>query len=139
MVMPVRVTLHNWFSHGGLKPGPPVTAMVIALMRAPSSSTDEMWNVVDDQSWMDSANCKGMTHLFYSPHVHGPECNDQCIDGRKEKGRNQRVNQARQLCHGCTVKSECLQFAMVTMQLDGVWGGLTERERQDMRSVRRTG
>jgi WhiB family redox-sensing transcriptional regulator len=96
-----------------------------------------MWSVVEDQSWMDSANCKGMTHLFYSPHVHGPECNNECVEGRKEKGRNQRVNEARALCAGCPVRAECLQFAMVTMQLDGVWGGLTERERQDMRSIQR--
>ena len=109
--------------------------MAIALMRAPSNSTAGIWSVVEDQSWMESANCKGMTHLFYSPHVHGPECNDQCIDGRKEKGRNERVNQARALCAGCPVRKQCLQFAMVTMQLDGVWGGKTERERQDMRSI----
>jgi hypothetical protein len=98
-----------------------------------------MWNVVDDQSWMDLANCKGMGHLFYSPHVHGPECNEECIEGRKERGRNERVNKARALCAVCPVQPECLMFAMVTMQLDGVWGGYTERERQDMRSISRIG
>src|SRR5215471_525789 len=137
MATPVRVMLKAWFDHGGPKGGQRRTVTAIALMRAPSNSTDKTWSVVEDQSWMDSAACKGHTELFFSPHVHGPQCNSECIDGRREKGRNDRVNKARALCRPCPVRVECLTFAMITMQTDGLWGGLTERERQDMRSVQR--
>jgi WhiB family redox-sensing transcriptional regulator len=39
------------------------------------------------------------------------------------------VERAKAVCAGCRVRSECLKFALVT-QADGVWGGLTEEERE---------
>ncbi|MGI8807121.1 MAG: WhiB family transcriptional regulator [Acidimicrobiales bacterium] len=41
---------------------------------------------------------------------------------------------AKRICHGCGVRTVCLQFALETNQMTGVWGGTTEEER---RSVRR--
>lgn len=41
---------------------------------------------------------------------------------------------ARQLCSSCEFKSPCLEYALTHSELDGVWGGTTKRERQDIRA-----
>jgi len=38
--------------------------------------------------------------------------------------------QAVRLCHGCTVRLECLADALDNRIEHGVWGGMTERERR---------
>jgi WhiB family redox-sensing transcriptional regulator len=37
---------------------------------------------------------------------------------------------AKSICKGCPVKRECLEYALVNRERDGVWGGLGERERR---------
>lgn len=36
---------------------------------------------------------------------------------------------AKAVCKACAVRRECLQFALATRQPDGIWGGMSERER----------
>lgn len=43
------------------------------------------------------------------------------------------VTAAKALCRTCTVREECLQFALETKQVDGIWGGTTEDERRRLR------
>lgn len=45
------------------------------------------------------------------------------------------ANRAKSVCCGCSVRAECLAFALATNQQFGVWGGYDEEER---RQVRRT-
>ncbi|MGB6577696.1 MAG: WhiB family transcriptional regulator [Streptosporangiaceae bacterium] len=45
------------------------------------------------------------------------------------------VAQAKAICAGCTVRHECLAFALRTHQVHGVWGGLSEEERYRLRSA----
>ena len=40
------------------------------------------------------------------------------------------------VCATCPVREACLEFALVTRQDDGVWGGLTESERKRLRRRR---
>lgn len=40
---------------------------------------------------------------------------------------------AKQICKGCEVRLECLQAALDTPRTYGIWGGLSERQRQDLR------
>jgi WhiB family redox-sensing transcriptional regulator len=40
------------------------------------------------------------------------------------------ANQARRICMGCSVRAECLQFALDVGEAHGVWGGTTPEERQ---------
>lgn len=48
------------------------------------------------------------------------------------------VAEARAVCERCEVRSECLEYAAtVGPQLDGVWGGLTQKERRHLRRQRR--
>lgn len=44
------------------------------------------------------------------------------------QGRHQR--DARQFCHSCPVRTECLAHALDNRVERGVWGGMTERERR---------
>jgi len=41
--------------------------------------------------------------------------------------------QAKSVCAGSPVRSECLQWAQATQQTHGVWGGLDEHERERLR------
>jgi WhiB family redox-sensing transcriptional regulator len=50
------------------------------------------------------------------------------------KGGNFAV--ARQLCAGCTVRQECLDFAMADEDVVGMWGATTAPERRAMRASR---
>jgi WhiB family redox-sensing transcriptional regulator len=44
---------------------------------------------------------------------------------------------AKAICAGCSVRSECLAWALDTAQDAGVWGGLDEEERREIRRARR--
>ena len=43
------------------------------------------------------------------------------------------VELAKGLCLGCDVRERCLQYALETNQVTGVWGGTTEDERRSLR------
>ncbi len=44
--------------------------------------------------------------------------------------RGAEQNKAKQLCSGCSVRTECLAEALDNQIEWGVWGGMTERERR---------
>ena len=46
------------------------------------------------------------------------------------------IDHAKQTCGECTVRQDCLDFALDTNQDSGVWGGLTEEERRVIRRKR---
>lgn len=37
---------------------------------------------------------------------------------------------AKQVCHGCPVRRDCLRHALTNREEHGVWGGTSERERR---------
>ncbi|MBM3729509.1 MAG: WhiB family transcriptional regulator [Actinobacteria bacterium] len=43
------------------------------------------------------------------------------------------LSKAKETCNQCTVKIECLRFAIDTNQDSGVWGGTSEEERRVLR------
>lgn len=43
------------------------------------------------------------------------------------------IGAAKSVCDACPVHGDCLEFAMETNQESGVWGGLTEEERRQVR------
>jgi WhiB family redox-sensing transcriptional regulator len=45
----------------------------------------------------------------------------------------QQIAQAKAVCARCPVRRECLQYALATRQVHGVWGGTSEEERQQLR------
>ena len=44
--------------------------------------------------------------------------------------------EARRVCAGCSVRAECLEWALRTDQRYGIWGGLSETQRRTLRRVR---
>jgi WhiB family redox-sensing transcriptional regulator len=43
---------------------------------------------------------------------------------------------ARAVCNKCTVRSQCLEYALNNKEQFGIWGGTSERERRRLRRER---
>jgi WhiB family redox-sensing transcriptional regulator len=68
--------------------------------------------------WTQHAKCRSVDPDLFFP----------------ERGEN--TEAAKQVCAGCPVQAECLEYALATTQKFGVWGGTSERERRRMRRAR---
>ena len=73
-------------------------------------------------NWQDKALCKGPhADIFFVPFV--------------GEGRNERRNReaaAKAICAKCSVKVECLNYAIRIKEQHGIWGGTSERERKKL-------
>lgn len=69
-------------------------------------------------AWQDGANCRGANADLFFP----------------ERGASTRS--AKAICRECQVRAECLEFAIVTGEKFGIWGGMSERERRRVRRDR---
>jgi len=72
----------------------------------------------EDHGWQDHANCLGVDPDLFFP----------------ERGASTR--EAKEVCRGCVVRKECLEFALQNGEKFGIWGGLSERERRRIRRQR---
>lgn len=61
--------------------------------------------------WKDRA-CRGMNPEIFFP----------------ERGASPR--QAKEVCSGCSVRSDCLDYALANFEVSGIWGGRTADERR---------
>ena len=69
------------------------------------------------RDWWRSAACQEADpELFFPVAPQGPGAGE--------------IARAKAVCAGCQVRRECLQYALATRQLHGVWGGTTEDERR---------
>lgn len=81
----------------------------------------------EDMGWQSQGNCLGMNPDLFFPG----------------KGSRLEIDQAKAVCNGrppvdeddagidpCPVKQQCLDYAMRTHQFWGVWGGLSQRQRE---------
>ena len=73
----------------------------------------------EDRSWQDEANCLGVDPDLFFP----------------ERGASTR--EAKEVCRGCVVREECLEYALLNRIEHGVWGGASERERRRILRRRR--
>lgn len=75
--------------------------------------------------WQTQGACRDMDSnmFYYEDQERGPA---------KEK----RIADAKAICAGCVVKEECLEFALTINERYGIWGGLTEEERQSVKRRR---
>ena len=71
-----------------------------------------------DDNWQDDANCLGVDPDLFFP----------------ERGASTR--EAKEVCRGCVVREQCLEFALQNGEKFGIWGGLSERERRRIRRQR---
>lgn len=73
--------------------------------------------------WRTSAACRDEDpELFFPIGTTGPAV--------------EQTEAAKRVCAGCSVRDECLEFALATNQDAGVWGGLNEDERRTLRRQR---
>ena len=71
-----------------------------------------------DRSWQDYANCLGVDPDLFFP----------------ERGAS--TKEAKEVCRGCVVREECLEYALTNSEKFGIWGGMSERERRRIRRAR---
>lgn len=69
-------------------------------------------------AWQDLANCRGANPDLFFP----------------ERGASTRT--AKSICRECSVQGDCLEFAIVSSEKFGIWGGMSERERRKIRRQR---
>jgi WhiB family redox-sensing transcriptional regulator len=71
-----------------------------------------------DRSWQVRANCMGVDPELFFP----------------ERGASTR--EAKEVCRGCVVREDCLEYAIANGEKFGIWGGMSERERRRVRRAR---
>lgn len=79
--------------------------------------------VAGQGTWRRQAACRGLDPATFHP-------DDEDVAA---------VEAARDVCAGCPVRQSCLEHALAVREPDGIWGGLTARERRrEQRRRRRT-
>ena len=82
--------------------------------RLPGPNAD-LWD------WQLVAACRGVdSSLFFHP------------EGERGAARSARETSAKEVCMRCPVRAECATHALAVREPYGVWGGLTEDEREAM-------
>lgn len=71
------------------------------------------------QSWRDKGACRGIDPSVFYP------------------GEDEDASEAKSICAQCGVLESCLEHALTAREKEGVWGGLTERERRRVIRQRR--
>src|ERR671917_274919 len=72
----------------------------------------------ENRVWQDQANCMGVDPDLFFP----------------ERGASTR--EAKEVCRGCVVREDCLEYALANGEKFGIWGGMSERERRRIRRAR---
>ena len=104
--------------------------MTSLAMSAASSCDTKDEGVIDDVStvvvellrrprWQTVGACRGERVEMFIPDRGGPTA------------------RAKQLCARCTVRAECLRYALAVPDLVGYWAGTNERERRRLRAASR--
>ncbi|RKT89149.1 WhiB family transcriptional regulator, redox-sensing transcriptional regulator [Saccharopolyspora antimicrobica] len=53
-------------------------------------------------------------------------------ENERGSAREDREEQAKQICAGCPVMRQCREHALAAREPYGIWGGLGERERREL-------
>lgn len=93
-----------------------------------------------DGNWRDKAACRGTDTKIFFPEKESLEG----LTDREKKGRQSKkdmtdpslpgnmISHARLMCVRCTVRTECLRFAVENGIVHGMYGGLPPRERRSL-------
>lgn len=90
------------------------------LVGLPSNArwTEPASLVPDPPEWRKHGACRGADPEIFFP------------------SRGEATAEAKEICAGCPVRGECLDFALDIGEKFGIWGGKSERERRRMRRGR---
>lgn len=75
-------------------------------------------HLILDTTWQAYSNCLGVDPDLFFP----------------ERGASTR--EAKEVCRGCVVREDCLEYALANGEKFGIWGGMSERERRRIRRQR---
>ncbi|HEY9390536.1 MAG TPA: WhiB family transcriptional regulator [Mycobacteriales bacterium] len=82
--------------------------------------------IADVWDWQLHGACRNVdSSLFFHP------------EGERGPARAAREAAAKAVCRRCPVIGECLRHALTTREPYGVWGGLSESEREEVLSGQR--
>ncbi|HLI44797.1 MAG TPA: WhiB family transcriptional regulator [Acidimicrobiales bacterium] len=74
------------------------------------------------REWQLRAACRGpQATVFFPPSY---------VERKDE--RTHREREAKGICNSCTVRVECLDYALRIREPHGIWGGLNESERKQL-------
>jgi WhiB family redox-sensing transcriptional regulator len=76
--------------------------------------------------WQLDAACRQLPTELFFPVGHGPRAQAQ-------------TRLAKEVCRSCAVRNECLDYALAANLRYGVFGGLAEDERREVRRRQRRG
>jgi WhiB family redox-sensing transcriptional regulator len=79
--------------------------------------TDNVYRLFQRPDWMADANCRGLNPDLFFPN------------------RGEPTDDLRQICRRCDVQTECLDYALDNNEDKGFWGGLSGRERRQIKAV----
>jgi WhiB family transcriptional regulator, redox-sensing transcriptional regulator len=82
------------------------------------SSAEELLDLLQGPAWRGDALCREYPDLAWFGQSH------------------RRARAAAAVCAACLVRAECLSYAMADPGLNGIWGGLTAKERNQLRKSR---
>jgi WhiB family transcriptional regulator, redox-sensing transcriptional regulator len=105
-------TPHTMF---GSAPAPISRPHLTVVPDAPVAFEPEPMPPPTPDQWQDRALCAQTDPEAFFP----------------EKGGSTR--EAKKICLGCEVRSECLDYALAHDERFGIWGGLSERERRRLK------
>ncbi len=84
------------------------------------SATPSLTFSTASKDWMQEGACQGLDPNIFYPDK---DADDDSPD----------VRAAKAICSMCVVQVECLEYALKTNQGDGIWGGLTGRNRRALK------
>ena len=77
--------------------------------------------IADKWEWQLRGACRGKdVNLFFHPA------------GERDPSRSRREQAAKAVCARCPVILQCREYALATREPYGVWGGLSETEREEI-------
>jgi WhiB family transcriptional regulator, redox-sensing transcriptional regulator len=80
-------------------------------------------SVNPSNSWQQHGLCRSVdAAVFFPPSTH--------FEHKPE--REAREDRAKEICAECTVREQCLDYALAVREPHGVWGGTSEQERKQM-------
>jgi WhiB family transcriptional regulator, redox-sensing transcriptional regulator len=75
-----------------------------------------------EETWQVKAACRGPQSVMFFPPSH--------FERKEEK--DFRETSAKEICGQCSVRVDCLNYAVRIREPHGIWGGLNEVERRVM-------
>jgi len=86
------------------------------------SSSRNLSLAAENDHWRADAACQDTDpDLFFPVGTTGPAL--------------EQIATAQAVCRSCAVQHECLEFALMTNQDSGIWGGTSEEERRKLRKA----